>query len=121
MRNLILFFLLICLIAFVGCTTTKTSATVEIYTIEVSGTNGLKFSGSYGGITSDGEAVAQSVEGVVPAEYTVQGTSDTIFYYCSFVKQEEAGTLNVFIYKNGQLATQGGTADPFGSVLLATN
>ena len=120
MRNLILIFLLICLIAFVGCTITKTSATVEIYTIEVSGTNGLKFFGSYGGVTFEGETVTQSIEGVVPAKYTVQGTSDTIVY-CSFKKQVEAGTLNVQIFKDGQLATQAGTADPYGSVLLATN
>ncbi len=120
MRNLILIVLLVCIIAFVGCTTVKTSAQAVTYTIEISGTNGLAFAGNYGGITFEGETVTQSVTGVVPAEYTVKGISD-IIVYCSFVKQSKAGTLNIFIYKDGQLATQGGTADPFGSVILATN
>ena len=118
MRNLILIFLLICIIAFVGCT--SASAKVEIYTIEVSGTNGLKFAGSYGGITWEGEKVTQSVDGFVPVEYTVQCTSDTLVY-CSFRKQVKAGTLNIYIYKNGQVVAQGGTADEFGSVVLVTN
>ena len=119
MRNLILIFLLICLIAFVGCTSAQTSTKVEIYTIEVSGTNGLAFAGNYGGITPEGETVTQSVEGVVPAQYTVKSAGDFIVY-CSFVKRDEVGTLNVYIYKNGQLVAQGGTAAPFGTVVLAS-
>jgi hypothetical protein len=121
MRNLVLILLVICLIASVGCTSLfKKPVTVEFYTIEVSGTSGLKFAGRYGGITLQGEKVTQSVTGIVPAQYTIQGTSETIIY-CSFVKGSEAGTLNVQILKNGQLATQGGTAAPNGSVTLATN
>jgi hypothetical protein len=121
MRNLILIFILICLIASVGCTSLfKKPATVEFYTIEVFGTSGLKFLGKYGGVVPGDEPVIKSVEGVVPTQYTIQGTSETIIY-CSFVKGNEAGTLNVQIYKNGQLATQGGTAAPNGVVTLVTS
>ena len=118
MKSLIFVFLLVCIIALAGCT--SVSAQVATYTIEVSGTDGLKFAGSYGGITLEGETVTQSVDDTVPATYTVRGTSETIVY-CSFKKQVEAGTLNVQIFKDGQLATQAGTADVFGSVILLTN
>lgn len=121
MRKLILIFLLICLIASVGCSSLfKKPATAATYTIEISGTDGLAFFGHYGAITLEGETATQSVSGEVPATYTVQGTSDTIVY-CSLKKQVEAGTLNVQIFKEGQLATQGGTAEPFGTVILLTN
>ena len=118
MKSLILVLLLVGIVAFVGCT--SVSAQVATYTIEVSGTDGLKFFGSYGGVTLEGEEVTQSVDDYVPITYTVRGTSDTIVY-CSFKKQVEAGTLNVQIFKDGQLATQGGTAEPFGTVILLTN
>ena len=120
MRNPVLIFLLICLIAFAGCISVKTPVTIATYTIEVSGTSGLQFTGKYGGVVPGAEPVIQPVTSVVPTQFTIQGTSDTIVY-CSFVKFGEAGTLNVFIYKDGELATQGGTAAPFGSVTLATN
>ena len=118
MKSLIFVFLLVCIIAFVGCSGTPIK--IESYTIKVSGTNGLRFAGNYGGVVPGGAKAEQSVEGVVPAEYVVKGPSDTIVY-CSFVKQVEAGTLNVQIFKNGQVITQSGTADPFGSVILAAN
>lgn len=118
MRNLILVLLLVSIIAFVGCISVSPKAAT--YTIEVSGTNGLKFFGNYGGLTLEGEKVSQSVEGEVPVTYTVRGTTDTIVY-CSFRKRVEAGTLNVQIFKDGELATQAGTAEPFGTVTLLTN
>jgi hypothetical protein len=118
MKSLIFIFLLVGIIAFVGCISAPAKAAT--YTIEISGTNGLAFFGHYGGITLEGETVTQSVDGKVPTTYTVKGTSDTIVY-CSFKKQVEAGTLNVQIFKDGQLATQGGTAEPFGTVILLTN
>ena len=118
MKSLIFVLLLVGVIALVGCGGTPTK--IEYYTIKVTGTEGLRFAGNYGGAVPGGGKSEQSVEGVVPAEYTVQGPSNTIVY-CSFIKQAEDGTLNVQIFKNGELATQSGTAAPFGSVVLATN
>ena len=119
MKSLIFIFLSVCIIAFAGCDLVQTSVKTS-YTIKVFGNDGLAFAGNFGGITPEGGTVTQSVEGVLPVEYIVKGTRDTIIF-CSFVKRSEIGTLNVQIFKGGQLLAQSGTTDPFGSVTLATS
>jgi hypothetical protein len=111
MKKLILVLLLVSIIACIGC------SGVQSYKIKVSGTTGLEFAGSYGGMAPGGNTSIQSVEGTVPKTYTVNASRGVIVT-CSFAKLEENGTLNVQIYKNGKVIAQSGTSAPFGLVVL---
>jgi hypothetical protein len=113
MKKLIFILLLFCLIPLIGCT----SSEPVIYTIKVSGSSGLEFVGSYGGIGADGTMDMRSVEGTVPRQYTVKASGNVIVS-CTFSKLEQSGTLNVFIYRDGELVAQSGTAAAFGMVVL---
>lgn len=122
MKKLIFVFLLICIIAFTGCSSSESdnvSPPTTSVKIEIFGTVGLEFVGSYGGMSSGGGMTLQSVEDIVPAQYTVKGSGDFIVT-CSFIKLEDTGTLVVYIFKNGEIIAQGGTSAAFGMVALTT-
>lgn len=120
MKKLILVILLVCMVGLMsaGCGGDLGGfGGDEDYTIEVSGTAGLEFSGSYGAVTSDGQSTSKSVDGVVPAEYSVSGT----IISCVFQKQVEAGTLKVEILKSGQVVAESDTSADYGVVSVATD
>ena len=86
------------------------------FVIKVSGTSGLEFSGSYMVTMAGGESVSKSVDGIVPAQYTVRGT----IVSCAFQKQSEAGTLRVEIAKGGKVVSESETSAAYGVVSVAT-
>lgn len=95
----------------VGCGQTESK-----FTIKVSGTSGLKFSGSYMTVRAGGASTSKSVEGTVPAEYNLRG----IIVSCTFQKQSEKGNLRVDIFKDGTGVSQSETSAPYGVVSVAT-
>jgi hypothetical protein len=113
-KTLFLVFLLVCIVALIGC-----SGGTSTYKIKVSGTTGLEFMGSYGGMAHGGDTDIRSVEGTVPRQYTVKATGNAIIT-CTFMKLEATGTLNVQIFKDGEIVAQSGTSAAFGSVILST-
>jgi hypothetical protein len=115
-KNLIFVFLLVCIVALVGC---SGAGEVKSYTIKVSGNAGVEFVGSYGAMAPGGETSMRSVEGVTPAQYVVKASRGVIIT-CSFIKLGEVGTLNVQIFVDGQVVAGNGTTAAFGSVTLTT-
>lgn len=107
-------FLLVLVVIFmlVGCTDLVKSN----FTIRVSGTTALKFSGSYMTVTAGGSSTSKSVEGTVPAEYNVSGS----IVSCSFQKQSEGGNLKVEIIKGGKVVSESETSAAYGVVSAAT-
>jgi hypothetical protein len=86
------------------------------FTIRVAGTPDLQFHGSYMTIHL-GSSESKSVEGRVPAEYTLQGSMVST----SFQKQGKEGQLTVEILRNGQPVKDGDTVAAYGLVSIATN
>jgi len=97
------------LFVFTGCEQDST------FTIEVSGTADLKFSGSYLVITADGTSTSRSVDGTVPQTYTVTGTMVSV----SFQKRTEGGLLQVRILKDGRAVASESTTAAYGVVSVA--
>jgi len=91
--------------------------TASEYQIEVSGTAGLKFSGSYLVVSGDGSSTGHSVDGTVPASYTVKGSIASVV----FQKQSEAGSFTVQISKGGKVIKESTTSAAYGVVTVATN
>ena len=91
MKKLISVILLVCIVGsiFMGCG--SPFLTDSEFQIKVSGTTGLKFSGNYMVVTSSGKSASQSVDGVVPTQYSVKGS----IVSAVFQKQVEGGTLKV--------------------------
>jgi hypothetical protein len=86
------------------------------YTIQVVGSQGLGFTGSYTVYNSKGQAESRSVDGSVPAEYTVTGTAVS----CLFQKTDKEGLLHVVIIKGGEIIASSDTTAAYGGVSLAT-
>ena len=93
------------------------------YTIEVGGTAGLNFSGRYVVVTAayDPDAYvtlsseSYDISGNVSKQYTVE---DAISVGGMFQKQAVNGTLEVEIWKGGELVDSASTTDPWGAVLV---
>jgi hypothetical protein len=93
------------------------------YTIKVGGTVGLNFSGryvvvnaaydpdTYVGFSTD----SYDVSGNVSEQYTVE---DAISVGGMFQKQAVNGTLEVEIWRGGELIDSDETTDPWGAVLI---
>jgi len=86
------------------------------FIIEVSGTSGLQFSGSYMSVTSGGQSTSRSVDGIVPAQYSISG----YIVSCAFQKKSEGGTLKVRILKDGKVVSYSETSATYGVVSVAT-
>ncbi len=105
------------LLLFVACLLTGCSvASDSVFTVKISGTGGLRFSGTYMTITSGGESSSATVEGTVPAQYTTQGQ----IVSCVFQKQSEFGTLRIEVVKEGKVVSQSETSAAYGAVSVAT-
>jgi hypothetical protein len=93
------------------------------YTIEVGGTAGLNFSGRYVVVNAaydpDTYVVfntdSYDVSGNVSEQYTVE---DAISVGGMFQKQAVNGTLEVEIWRGGELVDSASTTDPWGAVLI---
>lgn len=87
------------------------------YTVKVSGTPGLRFSGSYMVVTASGKSESKSVDGEVPQSYQLSGSIVSV----SFQKQSESGVLELQILKDGQVVSASDTSAAYGLVSAATN
>jgi hypothetical protein len=87
------------------------------YTVKVSGTPGLSFSGSYMVVTASGKSESKSVDGKVPQSYQLSGSIVSV----SFQKQSESGVLEVQILKDGRVVSASDTSAAYGVVSAATN
>jgi len=116
MKKLIVAILLVSIggLFFAGCG--GSLSTDSEFQIKVSGTTGLEFSGSYMTVTSGGQSTSKSVEGTVPAQYTVTGNMVSV----AFQKQVESGTLKVEILKDGKVINSSDTTAAYGVVSVAS-
>ena len=87
------------------------------YTIQVTGTSGVQFSGSYMVTDSSGGSNSQSVDGTVPQSYTATGTIISVV----FQNQGDSGTLTVKILKDSTVVKQSTTTAAYGVVSVATD
>lgn len=87
------------------------------FTIEVSGTSRLEFSGNYMTVTAGGDSTGKSVDGTVPARYTIKGS----IVSCVFQKQSEHGSLKVRILKDGRVVSESESSAAYGVVSAATH
>jgi hypothetical protein len=86
------------------------------YLIQVGGSPGLSFSGSYMCITGGGSQ-QQSVDGTVPTTYHVSGS----IVSATFQKQTAIGSLTVSIEVNGRTVKQSSTSAAYGVVAVASH
>jgi hypothetical protein len=87
------------------------------FTIKVSGTAGLNFSGTYMVTAPTGKSVSKSVDGVVPAQYKITGSIVSL----SFQKKAESGILKVEIIRGGRVVAETQTSAAYGVASVATN
>lgn len=95
---------------------TSQTQTKPGFTIKVTGTDGLEFSGSYMVVTADGKTASKSVEGKVPTEYQVDGAMVSV----SFQKKTEKGKLKVEILKGNKVMSESDTDAAYGLVSAST-
>jgi hypothetical protein len=87
------------------------------YTIRLSGTPGLQFSGSYTTVTPNGESKWLKVEGSVPAEYKSFNEEVSV----AFKKVSEDGSLKVQIVRDSAIVSESETSEKNGMVLISAN
>ena len=117
MRFIQAFFAAITLLALAGCRTAPTSPASQhdfsgipatLFTVSVSGTAGLRFTGS---MVADGQA--QEVSGTVPAHYEVAAHE----LICSFKKTDAEGSITLAVSEqNAGVQGRCNTPAPFGGV-----
>jgi len=91
-------------------------AVEQSFAIKVTGTPGLKFSGSLCLTTIDGKVTTKSVDGIVPADYALEGTIVSVV----FQKQSEEGKLKIEILKNGNIVNCSETIAAYGVVSITS-
>ena len=85
------------------------------FTVVISGTNGVDYTGGIIAIQAGRASRSTRVEGAVPREYRILGLQVT----ATIQKQAETGVLKVELYKLGQLVGESQTSEPFGVVSVA--
>lgn len=88
----------------------------QTFNIQVTGTSGLKFTGSLCLTTPDGKVTTKSIEGAIPANYTLKGSVVSVV----FQKQTEKGTLQAAILKNGNIVNSSETTAAYGVVSITS-
>lgn len=84
------------------------------YTIKVTGSEKLKFSGHYSFVGLSATPKPISVEAVVPMEYPGKGLAAV----CVFRKTTAEGSLKVEIVKDSKVISEAETTQPFGMISL---
>ncbi|MGE0095976.1 MAG: hypothetical protein AB7M05_03015 [Alphaproteobacteria bacterium] len=84
------------------------------YSIDVTGTNGIAFTGSCM-TTTVGSSYSQDASGLVPASFETSGT----IVSCGVQKQGEEGMLRLRIRRDGKTIAEGSTSQPYGMVTVA--
>ena len=106
--------LFLCLFLLTGCDLLNNAN--SDFTIKLSGTEGLKFSGHYSIVGTKTLPEPINTHGVIPREYKGRGA----IVLCSFRKLTEKGSLKVEILKDGKLISESETSIPYGFVSLKT-
>lgn len=91
------------------------------YIIRVTANPGLEYSGSYLVMSSGGQSVSKTVDGIgggpdKPIEYSVTGSTVSV----AFQKKGTQGTLIVEILKNNKVVASSSTEAAYGVVSVAT-
>ena len=93
----------------------KLLSSTASYTIEISGSGGVPFQGTYGMTQSDGTSSSRSVEDSVPATFHGEGALAS----CFFQKHQAGGTMRVTLRRNGQIVAEEETDAAYGVVTIA--
>jgi hypothetical protein len=111
-------FVVLLLVGLFICSGCHTGLVESNFTIKVSGTSGLEFSGHYMTVTAGGVSTLKSVEGKVPDQYSVRGS----IVSCTFQKKTKRGILSIQIIKDGKVvsASETNVAYGYGAVSAAT-
>ncbi len=109
-------FAMLLLVGLSICLGCSTSSGESNFTIKVSGTNGLEFSGHYMTLTAGRISASKVVEGKVPDQYSVSGN----IVSCTIQKKTEKGILNVQVIKDGKIVSTSETTVAYGSVSAET-
>lgn len=112
MKNYWICAILICIIL-CGCSDGLKDVEAS-YTVKVTGSEKLKFSGHYSFVGMGGIPKPVRVDAVVPLEYKGKG----IAVACVFRKTTPDGTLKVEILKDGKAVSTSETEQPFGVISL---
>ena len=104
----------VCMISFYGCGLFQ--GTGSDFTIRITGSEGLTFSGHYAIVVGDSLPDPINVRGTTPAEYKGKG----VIAICFFRKLTEQGTLKVEIVKDGKTVSESETSIPNGFVSMKT-
>lgn len=95
----------------------RTMAGESQFTIRLSGTPGLKFTGVYATTLGNGSSTSQSVEGILPAEYMVTAKAVSI----TFSKEAVKGILHADILKDNVVVKSTETSVEYGNVTIVTD
>lgn len=106
--------LFLCLLFLAGCGLLNDAN--SDFTIKLSGTEGLEFSGHYSIVGTKALPEPINAHGVIPWEYNGRGA----IVLCNFRKLTEKGSLKVEILKDGELISESETRIPYGFVSLKT-
>jgi hypothetical protein len=104
----------ICIISVSGCGFFQ--GTGSDFTIKITGTEGLIFSGHYAIVVGDSLPAPINVRGTTSAEYKGKG----VIAVCFFRKLAETGSLKVEIVKDGKVVSESVTNAPYGFVSMKT-
>ncbi len=102
------------LVGLFTCSGCSTGPVESNFTIKVSGTSGLEFSGHYVTVTAGRISTWKLVGGKIPDQYSVSGN----IVSCTIRKKTERGSLSVQIVKDGKVVSGSGTNVSHGSVNL---
>jgi len=87
------------------------------FTIKLTGTPGLKFNGVYAATLDNGSTTTQSVEGVLPTQYSVIAKVVSV----SFQKETTKGILHVDILKENTVVKSAETSAEYGVAAIVTD
>jgi hypothetical protein len=110
--NLRCFMVCLGLLLLAGCGLLKDTS--SDFTIKLSGTKGLEFSGHYSIVGAKILPEPINAHGVIPMEYKGKG----VIALCGFRKLTENGYLKVEILKDGEVMLESETSTPYGFVAL---
>lgn len=90
---------------------TTLTSTAKDFTIQVNGTRGTQFTGSYGDLSGQ-----KSVDGTIPASYQINANGGMVT--AVFQKQSEGGELKVTILSGGSEIRSDSTTAAYGMVSI---
>jgi hypothetical protein len=104
----------VCMLLLCGCGLLKENE--HGFSIKVSGSPGLKYSGHYSILATTAQPDPVAVTGAAPSEYKGKG----IMAICFFRSLSQDGSLKVEIFKGDKLISQAETSIPYGYVSMKT-